>query len=946
MQRKFSNSRKDLMNITSQDEKLRLKALYQYEILDTAPEQAFNDLVLLASQVAGTSIALINFVDAKRQWFKAKVGLSVSEMSRDVGFGSLCVSLGETLVIPDTLADEKFAHNHVVISEPNVRFYVGIPLIAPGGEAIGTLCAIDTVPHSITPQQIESLEAISRLVIKQLEIRSGLNQLADIKTEYEQAKQALDESEGVIKSFFDSAPMMMGIVEVRENDILHISGNTHAANFLGLTTEAMRNRFVSDMGISSQLISQWIDYYHQTESTQSSVTFEYPFDTSYGSRWLKAKVSPIVNSSEHQRFAYLVDDITTRKEAEEKLRWKQTLLRSMTSVSPLAFYVVENRTGNILYANQRFYDIWGIGYLKEQVECGILQHKHIVEECRKLTSQVPAFIKSCQPDNIEKCICEDEIFLPDGRTIRRFSREIQNQDNQDFARLHMFENITSRKHTEHQLREQAALLDIASDAIIMRDLSHKILLWNKSAETIYGWTEEEAINKNAHELLKPELLSWKKEDIYNKVLQDGSWQGELKKVSKTGKEIIVESRWTLVKDEHQKPKSILTVDTDITQKKELEKQFLRAQRMESIGTLASGIAHDLNNVLSPILMSVQLLQNKSRSQQEISMLSIVENNAKRGANLVKQVLSFARGIEGDRTVISVKELVWEMKQIVEQTFPKTIIFNGSIPQNIWQIWGDSTQLHQVLLNLCLNARDAMSDGGKLTISTDNIVIDNNYAGMHLEAKVGTYVVISVSDTGIGIPQELLDRIFEPFFTTKEFGKGTGLGLSTVIGIIKGHNGFINVSSTVGKGTEFEIYLPAANTNVNRQTEYLKTPLGKDELILVVDDEPSVIDITLATLEQHNYKVMTANDGIEAIALYAQHKNKISAAIIDMMMPNMDGATTITTLHKMNPYLRMIAVSGLATSEQVPFDKTSKYTAFLPKPYTARELLTTLHSVLN
>ncbi|MGB3638482.1 MAG: GAF domain-containing protein, partial [Rivularia sp. (in: cyanobacteria)] len=347
------------MDITiSQDEKLRLKALYQYGILDTLPEQAFNDLVLLASQVAGTSIALINFVDAKRQWFKAKRGFSVSEMPRNIGFGSLCVSLGETLLIPDTLADEKFATNHVVVSEPNVRFYVGIPLIAPGGEVIGTLCAIDTVPRSITPQQIESLEAISRLIIKQLEIRTGLNQLADIKTEYEQAKQALDESESIIKSFFDSAPMMMGIVEVRENDILHISGNTAAANLLGLTTEAMRNRFVSDMGISSELISQWIDYYHQTESTQSFVTFEYPFETSYGSRWLKAKVSPIVNSSEHRRFAYLVDDITTRKEAEEKLRWKQTLLRSMTSVSPLAFYVVENRTGNILYANQRFYDIW------------------------------------------------------------------------------------------------------------------------------------------------------------------------------------------------------------------------------------------------------------------------------------------------------------------------------------------------------------------------------------------------------------------------------------------------------------------------------------------------------------------------------------------------------------------------------------------------------------
>ena len=212
--------------------------------------------MLLAKQVAGTSIALINLVDAERQWFKAQLGLNFSEMPRNIGFCSLCVNLGETLIIPDTLANERFATNPVVISEPNVRFYVGIPLITPKGQVVGTLCAIDTVPRSISPEQIHSLEAISRLVIKQLEIRIGLNKLAEIKAEYEQAKEALDESESIIKSFFDSAPMMMGIVEVRDNDILHISGNTAAAKFLGLTTEEMTNRFVSEMKIPPKLINE------------------------------------------------------------------------------------------------------------------------------------------------------------------------------------------------------------------------------------------------------------------------------------------------------------------------------------------------------------------------------------------------------------------------------------------------------------------------------------------------------------------------------------------------------------------------------------------------------------------------------------------------------------------------------------------------------------------
>lgn len=930
----------------SQNEKRRLDGLNEYSIVDSSWEQAFDDLAFLANQVVGTPIALINLFDTNRRWFKVKLGFDIPEMPKDTGFCSTCINLGKTLIIPDTLADERFANNPVVISQVSVRFYVGVPLIEPGGEAIGTLCVLDTQPRSITPEQVKSLEAISRLVIKQLEIPRSFNQIADIKTKCEPCIAALHENESIIKGFFDNTPMMMGIVELRENDILHIWGNTAAAKFLGLTTEAMRKRFISDMGVSSQFISEWIDFYRHTERTQSSITFEYPYNTTDGSRWLKAKVSPIANCSEHRRFVYLVDDITQRKQAEEKLRWKETLFRSMTSVSPLAFYVVEKLTGNILYANQRFYEIWSIEHLKEQVECGNFKHQDIVEECRKLTSEIPAFIKSCQPDSIEQCICEDEILLSDGRTIRRFSREIINQDNQNFARLYMFENITSRKHRSHQLREQAALLDIASDAIIVRDLSHNILLWNKSAETIYGWTESEAINQNAYELLKAEVLLGEYQDIYQQVLEYGSWQGELKKIGKSGEEIIVESRWTLVRDEHFQPKSILTVDTDITQKKELEKQFLRAQRMESIGTLASGIAHDLNNVLSPILMSVQLLKNQSRDQQEFDLLEILEKNAKRGSNLIKQVLSFARGIEGDRTKIQVQELIREMKQIIEQTFPKSILFDAEIQEDLFEICGDNTQLHQVLMNLCLNARDAMPDGGKLTISVSNIFIDENYAAMHLDADVGSYVVISVCDTGIGIPQKLLDRIFEPFFTTKEFGRGTGLGLSTVIGIIKGHKGFINVSSNVGKGTKFEVYLPFSNTNVNPQSESLKTPLGNGELILVVDDEQSVRDITLTSLEQHNYQAIAANDGIEAVALYAQHKNEISGAIIDMMMPNMDGETTMNTLHKMNPSLRIIAVSGLASNEQNINDFSSKHTTFLPKPYTASELLTALHLVLK
>lgn len=1052
-------------SLLSEKELARIEALYQYQILDTSPEEEFDDLALLAAQICQTPIALINLIDVNRQWFKAKVGLDVDEMPRSSGFCPLCIEKNDILIIPDTHCDERFANSPVVTSYPFVRFYAGVPLMTYQGHDIGTLCVLDTKPKEISEKQVQSLQAISRQIIKQLEIKRNLSELVEIKKEYQQAQIALHDSQNIINSFFESAPMMMGIVEVIGDDILHISGNAAAAQMFGLTPKEMQNRLLSQIGLPKQCLQMWVKRYLQAGRKQSPVTFEDPYDKPEGRIWLKATVSPIPSDRKRQRFAYFVEDITERKcveserlqllaneqaalnritnifesitdgffaldnewcftyinqqaelllqrkreellgrniweefpesllakfneqyhyalsaqvsvefeefyaplnrwfsvhaypskeglsiyfqditerkTYEENLRWKEALLRSMNSVSPLAFYVVDNATGSILFVNQRFCELWGIEHLREAMESGELKHRDIMEACRESMIIVP--FETCKPESTEKCICEDEIILPDGRTIRRFSRQILNEGI-DFGRLYILEDITARKQVEQQIREQAALLDIATDAIVLRDLSNQILLWNKSAEKLYGWKYEEAIGKNVNELLKTEF--GRSEVILNTVLAKGIWQGELKKISKFGKEIIVDSCWTLVKDENCQPKSIMVVDTDITQKKQLETQFLRAQRMESIGTLASGIAHDLNNVLSPILMSAQLLKLKSQDKSISEMLSIIEQNAKRGANLVKQVLSYARGIEGDRTLLQMKHLIVEMQQIIEQTFPKSICTEIDIQPDLWNVYGDNTQIHQVLMNLCLNARDAMPEGGTLTISVENIFIDENYAQMNLEAKVGSYVLLKIEDNGVGIPNDLLGRIFEPFFTTKEFGQGTGLGLSTVMGIIKGHGGFVSVSSSVGKKTSFHVYLPATNVSLEQLVEDIAaTPSGCGELILVVDDEPAIREITKTSLEHHNYQVMTASDGIEAVAIYAQHKNKISAVVIDMMMPNMDGATTINTLLKMNYQVRIVAVSGLINSEKVPGINTENSVSFLHKPYTTQALLQTLHKVL-
>ncbi|MEH2112318.1 hybrid sensor histidine kinase/response regulator [Nostoc sp.] len=507
--------------------------------------------------------------------------------------------------------------------------------------------------------------------------------------------------------------------------------------------------------------------------------------------------------------------------------------------------------------------------------------------------------------------------------------------------------LRDRKLAEEKIREQAALLDVTTDAICVRDLSNQIIFWNKGAETLYGWQATEAWGKNASELLYDEP-SPEVEAALLQVISQGKWQGELTKLTKNDKEILVASRWSLICDEQGKPKSILTVDTDITEKKHLEAQLFRAQRLESIGTLASGIAHDLNNILTPILAGAQLLPLKFPDADERTrhLLEILEINARRGADLVKQVLSFARGVEGKRITLQLRHIIVELGKILKETFPKSIEISTDVPQDLWMVSGDSTQLHQVLMNLCVNARDAMTNGGTLSISAENLLIDENYARMSLEAKVGFYIVISVSDTGIGIPGEILDRIFEPFFTTKDVGKGTGLGLSTVLGIIKSHGGFVNVYSEPGTGTSFHVYLPAVKGMEALSPEDLPPQIGHEELILVVDDEIAIQEITRTSLEAHNYKILIANDGIEAIALYAQNRDKVSAVLMDIMLPSLDGLTAIRTLQKINPQVKIIASSGLMSDNKLSAAAAIGINTFLSKPYTINELLLSLQKVLS
>jgi signal transduction histidine kinase/CheY-like chemotaxis protein len=430
-------------------------------------------------------------------------------------------------------------------------------------------------------------------------------------------------------------------------------------------------------------------------------------------------------------------------------------------------------------------------------------------------------------------------------------------------------------------------------------------------------------------------------------LENDEWGGEMSQSTRDGQKVLVDARLTLVRDRQGHPKSVLCINSDVTEREKFQTQFLRSQRMESIGTLAGGMAHDLNNVLTPIVMAAQLLDGGDADEDRRRLIEMIQSSARRGADLVRQVLAFCRGIGGRRMELQVDSLLNELHHILRETLPKSVHLEFSVAKQLWPVVADPTQIHQVLLNLCVNARDAMPNGGTLRLSAENAMFAHHTGSPGEEPKPAPHIVLSVADTGTGIPDAIREKIFDPFFTTKAQGKGTGLGLSTSMGIVKSHGGVINLYTEQGRGSTFKVYLPSGTAAAKGQLQDAETclPRGNGELILVVDDEVSIRTIAAQTLETYGYRVLTAKDGAESLKVYAKQGQDIAVVITDMMMPVMDGPATIHALSRMNPNVRVIAASGLSPEAHLANATHPVVKAFLPKPYPTKTLLSTLQDVL-
>ncbi|MCA9123602.1 MAG: CHASE3 domain-containing protein [Planctomycetaceae bacterium] len=502
------------------------------------------------------------------------------------------------------------------------------------------------------------------------------------------------------------------------------------------------------------------------------------------------------------------------------------------------------------------------------------------------------------------------------------------------------------RSSQSKMREQVQILNQVRDAILVCDMDDRVIFWNRGAELLLGITDEQAMGKNVSDVLfanQREL--W--EQGRRALMETGGFSNELRRPGSREHEVIIEQRRSLIRDESGNPAAQLIINFDITDRKREEAEKRRSQRMESIGTLAGGIAHDLNNVLTPILMSAKLLKRNDSNRERLT--DTIVASADRGAQMIRKLLAFAGGEHEAQTRLDIREVLHEVEDILSHTLPKTIDLQVSYGDDLYPVSGNSTELSQVIMNLAINARDAMPDGGRLEIRAENTFVGPSRAKRSDALRVGPHVLLTVADTGMGVPREIIERIFDPFFTTKEQGKGTGLGLATTLGIVRASQGEITVYSEFGHGTSFAIYLPAMTANVlatqTLNDAHTDVSLGNGEMILLVDDEPLILDSASDTLQAAGYRVTRASDGAEAISAYQRQADTIDLVILDMMMPDVDGIATKNKLRAIDPDVRIIASSGLRRPG-ADGATLSEFDGFLAKPYSDDQLLRLVRQVLT
>lgn len=752
---------------------------------------------------------------------------------------------------------------------------------------------------------------------------------------------ALRASELRYRRLFESAKDGILILDAETGQIVDV--NPYLVELLGYTHAEIRDKHVWDLGFLKDIVANREKFRELSQEDYIRYS-DKALETRAGAR---IEVEFVSN-------AYLVDgrrviqcnirDMTASARAKKALEAAHRLTAEIINALPVRVFWKDR---NLVYlgCNAVFARDAGLADPREII--GKTDDQMVWRDrAARYGEDDRQVLETGQP----RLLIEEQQTTPEGEAITLLTSKVPLRDATGaiVGVLGTYEDITALKRAEASEARLAMAVHQAAESIVITDAEGIIQDVNPAFEKTSGYSRAEAIGQN------PSMLKSGKQDLafyqqmWTALTAGDVWQGRVTNKRKDGTLYDEEMTISPMRNAAGDTVNFVAVKRDVTEKERLEYQLRRAQRMESIGTLAGGVAHDLNNALAPILMASGLLR-ETLPDLAMEDLDVIEDGARRGANLVKQLLAFARGAEGDRLPVKLRPLVSEMEQMVRSTFPKNIELRVSNPTGLPTILGDTTQIHQILLNLLVNARDAMPEGGGLSLDVRRTDVDDIWETGEPNGASGPHIVLQVTDTGTGIRPETVERIFDPFFTTKDPDKGTGLGLATTLGIVKGHGGFIRVYSVLGQGSTFRVYLPVysggdAGTAAGPATG--STFQGSGETILVVDDESSVRDILSRVLTRMNFTVRTASDGTSALHEVSEHGADLRVVITDLHMPRSDGMAFVRVLRRRLPEADVIVVSGLVSEDDREKLAALGVRAILEKPFEHAALVSALRAIFS